>query len=377
MTMIGVLFWGCGGSSSSSTTSGNYEAPTALAIAPDPTDTSRSALYVVNDDTGTLSVVDLDEGGPLSISNNPLSLSLTDVETTPRVRDIVLTPDGSRLFAVMLQEDSGHLRGVEVTSSSIDRVDLDATDDDSATALDLGGTPEAIELSADGTLAYVLLSNAPSLLEIDLSDFTIQQTISLDRSETTEQTTVPVAFTLTDGDFPAYVVDRGGADELIRVVKNEDGTFTVDALTLPRKGSAIALLSSQHRVFIPDAGTGNITVVDVEAFAIDEESLPPLNPGGIPKGIAIGPATIDLGEGAFTPGLVVDREGKVFLLNADTPALVDLDSETDDVDGFGVGVFPTEVVFSSDAATAYVTNSGSNSISVLDLTNLEVSATLE
>jgi DNA-binding beta-propeller fold protein YncE len=56
---------------------------------------------------------------------------------------------------------------------------------------------------------------------------------------------------------------------------------------------------------------------------------------------------------------------------------VDVDTSTTEVDGVAVGLFPEEAVFSSDALQAYVTNSQSDSVSVVDLVGLTVSSTLD
>jgi DNA-binding beta-propeller fold protein YncE len=324
-------------------------------------------LYLANSDTGTVSVVDLSTGEPMSLTGSPLSLTLSTSATTLRIRDLALSSDGARLFAVMVQDNAGYLRAVQITSTSI-------TLDSSVSELNLGGTPEQMAISADGSLAYVLLSDSLALLEINLTTFSIQETISLDRADATGE--APTGLALTDGAFPVYVMDQG-TNSLVRITRDENGVEILTALALPRGGFSVALQTTTNRAFIPDPASGNVTIVDVAAFAVDETALPPLNPGGLPRAVVIGATTLDRGEGAFTPGLIVDREGRLFLFNADTLALVDVDTSTTEVDGVAVGLFPEEAVFSSDALQAYVTNSQSDSVSVVDLVGLAVSSTLD
>ena len=357
---------GCGGGTSSSEATGNYSGPTEIAIGPNLAAGSGQVLYVANSNTGTVSLVDFSTGEPMSLDGNPLSLTLETSTTTPRIRDLALSADGTRLLAIMVQDNAGYLRAVQITSTSIAL-------DSSVSELNLGGAPEQIAVSADGSLAYVLLSDPPSLLEVDLSSFTILETISLDRDDVTGE--VPTGFAGTDGAFPIYVMDHG-TSQLVRVTRDDDGVEILTALSLPRGGFTVTLQTAP-RAFIPDPSSGNVTVVDLSTFSVDETALPPLNPGGLPRFVAVGAVTIDRGEGAFTPGVIVDREGKLFLWDADTLTLMDADTSTPEVDGVATGLFPAEAVFSSDASQVYVTNSQSNTISVIDLMSLEVTSTLD
>lgn len=367
MAVLLLVTCGCGDGSTTSETTGNYSGPTEIAIGANLTSGSGQVLYLANSDTGTVSVVDLSTGEPLSLTGNPLSLTLSTSTTTPRIRDLVLSSDGARLFTVMVQDNVGYLRAVQITSTSIAL-------DSSVSELNLGGTPEQMVVSADGLLAYILLSDSLALLEIDLTSFSIQETISLDRADATGE--APTGFTLTDGAFPVYIMDHG-TSSLVRITRDENGVEALTALALPRGGFSVTLQTTTNRAFIPDPASGNVTIIDVAAFAVDETALPPLNPGGLPRAVVVGATTLDRGEGAFTPGVIVDREGKLFLFNADTLALVDADTSTTEVDGITIGLFPEEVVFSSDALLAYVTNSQSDTVSVVDLVNLTISSTLD
>ena len=67
----------------------------------------------------------------------------------------------------------------------------------------------------------------------------------------------------------------------------------------------------------------------------------------------------------------------VVVIDTKTNTVVDLDPETPEIEGIPVGDNPLRVAFTPDGRRAYVTNRGSNTVSVIDTKTNTVVDTIE
>jgi YVTN family beta-propeller protein len=269
--------------------------------------------YVSNFKDNTVSVIDTDAGKVVAT---------IPVATGPH--GMAITQDGRTLYV------SGD------GSSSLDVIDT-ATDKVVKT-IDVGKAPNGVALTPDNRLLLVTVYGENRIAFIDTSTQTVVATIAVPKPHT-------VAIS-PDG-------------KLAYVTAQEPGHFELDLIDL-NKRSVVRKLSLEKTprdgefgydgklFYFTQAGVSSVQVLDPTSDKIVAE---------IPTGVS--PHFVSYPRGSAFGMVVVQGPGELLLFDPATnkPAR-----------SVAVGKQPNWAATSSDGKTAYVTNEGSNDVTVVDLT---------
>jgi YVTN family beta-propeller protein len=323
--------------------------PVALALADD-----GKWLFVANERAGTISTID-----------TAAARVVAEVSVGGRPSDLVVTPDGSRLVAV--DEEAGELIVLDRKGSEVKP----------ARRLKVSPTPVGVRVSADGGQAVVASLWARQVSVVDLGPTPrVLRAIDLPFA--------PRRLVFLPGDKKLIVADAfGGGLALVDAARGE--VESVRSLTghniggLALGGDGKRLLLS-HQVLSPLARTtrddihwGNLVSNYVRALDLsrvldgradllrDSEPYP------------LGEATHGTGDPA---GLATGPGGRIVVALAGVGEVA-IGSERDGAwQTVGVGTAPTAVAISPDGRRAYVANTLSDSISVVDVRGAKVAATV-
>jgi YVTN family beta-propeller protein len=153
-----------------------------------------------------------------------------------------------------------------------------------------------------------------------------------------------------------YYADNFGNRLGIFDTSNNSFTATTPVGTRPRR---LTFSPDGKKIYVVNAGSNTVSVVDVATFAVTNTITLP--PGGNPYGIAV---TSD-GKRAYVANNVMQG------------TLVAIDTATNAIAGTAiVGNNPVHVVINPDDTLAYVANSGSSNLSVVDLQTNTVNQTV-
>lgn len=144
----------------------------------------------------------------------------------------------------------------------------------------------------------------------------------------------------------------------------------VTTLTISTMNEDVALSADGSEAYVVGA-----TNADKSFFYIVETA----NKMKIKKEIALG--SLDLPKAiavtdqkAYTANFL---GGSVYIIDLEKGEPVDLDKETEELDGIKVGEKPMDIIISQDATKAVVANSGNDTLSVIDVSENKVTATIE
>jgi len=263
---------------------------------------------------------------------------------------------------------------------------VDAQSGETAAKVDVDTNPHEVDVTADGTISYVTNSGGNTVSVIDNRQFTELERIS----------------------HPDFVFPHGvglSADEAelfiaatrsnrILVIDTEKLEVTEVVATHQRATHMIYMDPPKERIFIPNIGSDNVTIMDAETRDI----ITHLPVGAGPEGAAVHPdgrylyvanqhdndlRIFDL-EDDFAPKarmrlgtcpirLVFSPDGKfAFVPNRESSDLSIIDTDRmAEIKRIRTGVWPGGTVFNSDGSRAYVANNKTNDISVIDTESLQ------
>jgi YVTN family beta-propeller protein len=224
------------------------DGPVAAVVSPD-----GAYAYVVNADSGTLSVIDL-----------VVQAETTAIPGFTNPARLVLSPDGRKAYVA------------NVGGASIVVVDL-ATNTISAT-LPAGGVPSDVSVSPNGQSLYVTLLLTNKVVQLDAVTGATQRSFATGAG--------PSAIALTPDGTKAYTANALSTDDSITVLDLVAGTV----LTTLFSGSdaelvAAAVSPDGREVYVAGQGAGVIAVVDVATDAV----LTVIPTSVAPQGIAFTP----------------------------------------------------------------------------------------
>ncbi|MEU0497212.1 Ig-like domain-containing protein [Mycobacterium sp. NPDC006124] len=152
-----------------------------------------------------------------------------------------------------------------------------------------------------------------------------------------------------------YVYVSGGGGRVV-AVDTESGTQTPYTVTgTPRDLVAVTLPSGQQRLYVTSRDTGRVTVID-------------------PSG-TVANVVVTLPAGAMPNNITASRDGAtIYATNTGTNSISIIDTATNQIHTLAIGSSPQGLATSADGRYVYVANGGANQISVLDTTTGTVSS---
>src|SRR5437764_1728132 len=227
-------------------------APPAAAPAPAPPPEPRVKIYVTNEMSGDLSVIDGDT--QTAIGNFPLG---------KRPRGIKVSPDGKSLFVALSGSpnagpgvDPKTLPPPDRSADGIGEVDADTYK--VKRIIHAGNDPEQLDISADGSRLYVANEDAAQVSVVDVPSGTSVATVKI--GEEPEGVTIrpdgKVVYVTSEGDGAVFAIDTGTNKLLKRIPvgpRPRSIGFLPDGsrayVSLENEG-AVALIDSQRHKFI-------------------------------------------------------------------------------------------------------------------------------
>ncbi len=314
-------------------------------------------LYVANQRSGSLSVIDL-----------TLGKAVAEHAVGKRVSDLAAVPGGRMLLAV--DEAAG---GLLVLRAAPPRIEV-------AHRLAVPAYPASVLTSADGKRAYVASLWSRQVTVIDLSSQTSDRAQSPRVLRALDLPFAPRMQILVDAGSKLIVADSFSGR--LAVIDSERGQIVahhdvpghnIRGLTLSPDGKS---LIASHQILLSRATTsrddihwGNLITNNVRILALGRLLEPR---GEVLKDSRLYYAG-DVGRGAAdASGIAVTKDGLVVVALAGVNEVALLSLPRFEWQRFGVGQRPTAVRLSPDESRAYVANTFSDSISIVNLKTRKV-----
>jgi len=206
--------------------------------------------------------------------------------------------------------------------------------------------PVSIAVSADGKRAYVANSGSNNLSVVDLEPRKVVSTVSVG---------VGPAMAAVSPDGKTVVVSLYGENAISVIDALHAQVRNKIAVTDCQQPEFVTILPDSSKAFVACRGSAQVAVVQLkkpEWKQDDDRLLTLLNVGQSPVHLALKP------DG-----------GEIFVSNADSGTFSEIATQANEVGGsYLVGTNPARGVIASDNATFYISDSGSNSVVVYDIT---------
>src|SRR5258708_2996798 len=313
-------------------------APPAAAPAPAPPPEPRVKVYVTNEASGDLTVINADTQE--AIGTFPLG---------KRPRGIKASPDGESLFVALSGSPNA---GPGVDPKTLPPPDRNADgigEIDTATykvkrIIHAGNDPEQLAVSADGARLYVANEDAAQVSVVDIASGNVIATAKI-------------------GDEPEGVTIRPDGQVVYVTSEDEGAVYAIDTGTnkvlkkvpVGHRPRSIGFLPDGSRAFVSLENDGAIAAVDGQAHKflhLIQLTGEGKTPKSRPMGVLVPPdgSTVFVTTGSF---------GKLFFVNPAekkaTGASIEVGARP-----WGLGLMP-------DGKTIYTANGPSNDVSVVDL----------
>jgi YVTN family beta-propeller protein len=313
-------------------------APPAAA-APPPPSAPAVGIYVTNETSGELSIIDA-----------ATRAVVATVKLGKRPRGIAVSPDRTTLFVALSGSPNAPPGVDEKTLPPPDRSAdgigvIDLRQQKLLKVLQSGTDPEQVAVSPDGTQIYVANEDAGQATVIDIASGKIVETFKTG-GEPEGVAVEPVThrvWVTSEEDGAVYVIDPA-AHKVVKAVK-----------VGPRPRST-AFLPDGSRAYIPSETGATLTVVDTRRLAVV--------------------TTIKLEAGMRPMGTVMAPDGRSLYVSAGRSKVVlVVDTATNKVVGsVEAGPRPWGIALSGDGKTIFTANGPSNDVSVIDVATKQVTA---
>ena len=299
---------------------------------------SKTRLYVTNEASGELSVIDA--------ANN------TVIATLPigkRPRGIQISPDRQTAFIALSGSpfappgvDESTLPPADKTSDGIGLVDVQRNQ--LIKVLPAGSDPEQFAITPDGRTLYVANEDAGVASVVDIGSGAIVK--SLPVGEEPEGVAIRpdggVVYVTSESKSTVYVIDTS---------KQE----IVTSFKVGRRPRAIAFLPDGSRAYVTSENEPIISVVDAQKHVV-------LHTIPVP------------GDGVKLMGVVVAPDAKrLYVTSGRFRRVFAIDTATEQIVGsVEVGERPWGIAITPDGKTLYTANGPSNDVSIVDVGTLSV-----
>ncbi len=318
-------------------------APSAVAVSPDGT-----RAFVANGANGTVSSIVVSSGavnGVYTVGNQPSGIAVTASKIyvsnqgsdTVSVVDVgLVVPVGDGPYAVAFTPDSAKAYVANNTAGTVSVMNV-LTGSVTSTVT-VGTNPSGIAVTPDGDKAYVVNQGDSNVSVIDTSTDTVVESISVG--------VAPNAVVVTPDGTKAYVTNY--LDDTVSVI---DTALDVVIATIPVGAlpQGIAVTPNGTKVYVTNHNGDSVSVISVE-FDVVMTTIPV---GTTPVGVAVSPD----GTKAYVTNY-----------NDSTVSVIDTGPDTV-ITAHPVGSHPFGVAFAPVNAKAYVTNLADSNVSVIETVN--------
>lgn len=318
-------------------------APAQLAFGVQPTTTKVSRVISpaveveIQDEFGNLTSAT--DPVTLALSDNPIGAELTGTTTVSAVDGVATFSD---LFvddpaSLTLRATSGAFAGTRSDSfaatlllyvantGSDDVTVIEASTNSVVTTVPVGSGPRLIDVTPDGTRAYVTLIVADSLAVVNLTDNTLSTTVKVGDG--------PRGVAVTPDGTRAYVANSFSDDVSVVDLSTNTVVTTIPLVDGPR---GVAITPDGSEVYVANEFADTVSVIRTSDNSVADE----FQTGSQPWAIAITP------DGAVA---------YVTEFAADSVSAIDVEFGLNfRIDQFAVGRRPAGVTFSPDGVEAYV-----------------------
>ena len=308
-------------------------------------------LFVANQRSGTVSAID------------PATLKVVGETAVGRkLSDLAVTPDGTRV--VVVDEDAGELVVLRRRESRLEPSDRIA----------VGPGPVSLQISADGSRCFVAGLWSRRVTEVDLGESKTRRTIPLAFPPGRQLLlTNPVKLVVADafGGRVAVIDPKTAEVEAVREFPGHNIRGLAVSADARHLLISHQVLSGRATTSLADVHWGNLLTNNLREV--------PLAAVRDPKADLLADSRLhhlgDVGRGAGDPaGVAVGPKGAVVLALGGVDEVAVGGRRDGTWERFAVGRRPTAVAVSPDGATAFVANTLSDSVSVLDLNAKRVAA---
>lgn len=403
-------------------TAGSFKLPSVLltftselratAITPD-----GSKLYAVDTLHKSITVFDLSNGEVLAIidaGGQPNNIAITPDGTKAFVvnaNDIVSVIDTSSQVVIATMSVGGSPFGIAITPDG-NRAYVTNRNEDTVSVIDVplnqvidaiavGSRPIAITITPDGTHAYIANYNSNTLSLIDIATHLVTEIIKSDENLVQpNQPLFPSNLAITPDGAKVYVSNAGS--NTISVIDTQSHTETV--LTVGIGPAAIVMSTDGTRAYVanPDLRAAEcgpmqntLSVIDIEtdtvlikeltvgdaplgvvitgdgdkvyAYSACSNAISVLDTASVPDDIPNAIKTITINSQARSTGIqIAPDNSEIYVAHPNSLSIIDIptDNLVDSIPARGGG--PVELALTPDGNTLLATNSGSNSISVIN-----------
>lgn len=297
---------------------------------------------------GPIAVVAGAEGGVLQmidLTDNTLIATIPIFDETSRnfgviPFDVKATPDGRWAYV-----SSAATRQVFVVDLLLRKVQ---------TVLQVRHGPTELAISPDGSFVYVSCSLS-GYEQVEYISVIATKDHTVFREIPTEVAPLGIAFT-RDGKW-ALVTNPAVGDAAGGTVTLIDATTHTIKGTVPIGGTpvGVGVEPTGHYAYVTNASGGSVAVIDLQA-------TPPAVVGTLDLGALTTPTAIAVSPDGSEAQLTNSFMGMVTILDLSNPAAPVVKGQV------AVGTLPTDVIYSLNPHYSYVTNTGSNTVSVIDNT---------
>jgi len=299
-----------------------------------PVESTADRLYVTNEVSGDMSIID---SGTYQV--------LATVPLGKRPRGIHASPDGKTIYVAL---SGSPIAGPDVDESTLPPPDksadgigvFDVKQNKIVRIIRAGSDPENFDVSPDGTKLFVSNEDDAAVSIVDLASGTVAKTLKMGEQ--------PEGVKVTpDGKYAWVTSEEAGT---ISVVDPEAGKL-VKTIKVGHRPRSIAFLPDGSRAYVNAENDGTVVVVD----AVKKRMINtiPLGKPGLVK-----PMAVLLSADAKTLYVSTGRGRRVFTIDTET---------NKPIASLEVGKRPWGIALSRDGRTLYSANGPSNDVSVVDL----------
>jgi len=310
---------------------------TETPAAPPPRPAGSYHVYVTNERSGNLTIID-------SVTNEVVST----VPLGKRPRGIHVSPDKKTIYVA--------LSGSPIAGPGVDEKDLPPPDKtaDGIGVFDIkegkllkvikgGSDPEEFDLSADGSLLYTSNEDKAEASIIDIAAGSVVASIKVGEEPEGVKTS-------PDGKFVYVTSENDGAIFVIDTATRK----MVKSFKVGARPRSVAFFPDMMKAYVSRENDGALTIIDTvkqaksgEIKIGDPKADPPIKPMKV----------------------IPSSDGKIAYVSAGRGKKVfTIDTATDKVmDSFEVGDRPWGIALSPDGKLLYTANGPSNDVSVVDL----------